>query len=465
MIAARQLADAAKALQKTVRKKNKAPADWNAVMRMAAGLGDQDTALAAAEVWLAQAPNDPHRQIAVIDALSSVARHKEAARLARALQQKPEAAADGFYLEGVFQAQLGKRTEALSLFRHALALNPNHSPVWEQIALLNGYDDLDADLAEMSAMTKRLQAPTMLIPLYYALGRAFDYAGEIDKAFHWIANGAALRQRTTPFNLQPQLAYLERLRATFTPALINQLQSEARDDNIIFILTSPRSGSTLIEQILATAPSITPTGEHMLMRLATLQLGSMEPPDMQRALNYKNSDWRKMAQTYLSALRQRFGAGKTYTDKSATNYWYAGVIRIMFPAVKLVWAKRDPRDVVWSCFRSRISANLWAQSLDDCVGAILAQDRLSEHWAEIYGDDLIETPYEELVTDPDKTTSDLFARLDKERPDDWENFYKDGNAVATASLAQVRQPLNNKAVGSWRRYEKHLAPIYDKYFQ
>ena len=434
-------------------------------MRMATGLGDQDTALAAAEAWLAQAPNDPHRQVAVIEALGGVAKHKEAAALARALQKKPEAAADGFFLEGAFQARLGRRDEALALFRRALALNANHSPVWEQIALLGGYEDFDADLAEMNALTKRLQAPNMLIPLCYAMGRAYDTAGDVDQAFHWISQGAALRQRTSPFNLQPLLAYLERLRTTFTPDLIRPLQGEAGDDNIIFILTAPRSGSTLVEQILATAPSITPTGEHMLMRLATLRLGSMEPPDMQRALSYKNSDWRKMAHTYLSAVRRRFGSGKSYTDKSVTNYWFAGVIRIMFPAVKFVWCKRDPRDVVWSCFRSRISANQWTQSLDDCTQAILAQNRLSEHWAETFGDDLIHLPYEDLVTDPDKTTSDVFGRLGKERPDDWTDFYKDDNAVATASLAQVRQPLNKKAVGSWRRYEKHLAPIYDKYLQ
>jgi len=464
MIAARQLADAALALQKIVKKKNKEPADWNAVMRLAASLGDSDTALAAARASLAQAPNDPHRQAALIDALGAVAKHEEAARLARELQKNPAAAADGYYLEGAFQARLGNRTEALTLLRRALSLNDGHITAWEQIALLNGYDDLGADLAAMGALAKQLTAPNELIPLLYALGRAYDYAGDTDHAFQCIANGAALRQRLSPFNLHPLIAYLERLRTTFTPALIDQLRSEGSDDNIIFILTAPRSGSTLIEQILATAPSVTPTGEHTLLRLATLQLGSMEPPDMSRALNYKNSDWRKMAQSYLSAVRRRFGSSAAYTDKTMINYYYAGVIKIMFPAVKLVWCKRDPRDVAWSCFRSRISANQWAQNLDDCANFLLAHNQLCEHWADIYGDNLIQVSYEDLVTNPDKSTSELFGQLKIEQPENWQDFYKDGGAVATASLAQVRQPLNNKAVGSWRRYDKHLAPIYDKYF-
>ncbi len=464
MITARQLADAAGALQKMVRKKDKAPADWSAVMRMAAGLGDQETALAAARNWQAQAPSDPHRQIAVIDALGAVAKHDEAARLARELQQKPAAAADGYYIEGVFQARLGNRSEALSLTRRALSLHPKHSTAWEQIALLNGYEDFNADIAEMSALAKRLTEPKHLIPLCYALGRAYDAAGDVDQAFHYVSTGAALRRRLSPFNLQPLLAYLERLGKTFTPALIDQLRSEAMDDNIIFILSAPRSGSTLIEQILATAQDIIPAGEHTLLRLATLKLGSMEPPDMERAKKFKNSAWRKMAQTYLSAVRRRFGGGGTYTDKSMTNYYYAGAIRIMFPAVKLIWCKRDPRDVAWSCFRSRISANEWAQNLDDCVKFNLAHNQMCEYWANIYGDDLIQFPYEQLVTNSDESTSNLFTQLGKERPNHWKDFYKAGGAVATASLAQVRQPLNDKAVGSWRRYEKHLAPVYDKYF-
>ena len=380
MIAARQRADAAVALQKLVKKKNKAPADWNAAMRMAASLGDQDTALEAAEIWLAQAPNDPQRQVAVIDALGNVAKHEKAARLARKLQQHPTIAADGYYLEGVVQGKLGNRDEALRALRQALALHPSHGPAWEQIALLGGYENINKDIAQMEALSKQLTAPAALVPLYYALGRAHDRADDIDKAFQCISSAAALRQRLSPFNLQPLLGYLERLETTFTPQLIDQLRNESSDDNVVFILTAPRSGSTLTEQILATAPNISPAGENTLLYLATLQLGSMEPPDMQKALSLKNSDWRKMAQTYLTALRRRFGASKIYTDKSATNYYYAGLIRIMFPKAKLVWCKRDPRDIVWSCFRSHISANQWTQNLDDCTRAILAQEKLCEHW-------------------------------------------------------------------------------------
>ena len=462
LIAARQLADAAAALQKTV-KKHKTPQNWQSVMQLAANLGDQETALAAAELWAAQAPGDLMRQVALIEALAGAAKHKKAAKLARKLQDKPAAAADGYYLEGVFQAQMGKRSVALPLFRKAISLHKAHTPAWEQIALLNGYEDFDEDLSAMSDLAGKLTAPKDIIPLLYAMGRAFDQADDTDRAFQCFSNGAALRQRLSPFSLEPLLAYLERLRKTFTPERISELQGNSNGDEILFILTAPRSGSTLTEQILSMAPNVAPAGENTLLRLATLPLGSMEPPDMARAAAFKKGDWRKMAQTYLAAIRRRFGAAKYYTDKSATNYYYAGLIRVLFPDTPMIWCRRDLKDIAWSCFRSRISANEWTQNLDDCARFVEAHEELCAYWAQICGDKLIELPYERLVSEPDATTSALFEKVGIERPAAWSEFYKQEGAVATASLAQVRAPLNNKAVGSWRRYEKHLAPYYDKH--
>ena len=463
LIAARQLAEAAAALQKTV-KKHKAPQDWQTVMRLAANLGDQETALTAAELWAAQAPNDPIRQVALIEALAGAAKHKKAAKLARKLQDKPAAAADGFYLEGVFQAQIGKRSEALPLFRKAISLHKAHTPAWEQIALLNGYEDFDQDLSAMAELAGKLTAPKDLIPLLYAMGRAYDQADDTDRAFQCFSNGAALRQRMAPFSLDPLLAYQDRLRTTFTPERIQGFQGETKDSNLLFVLTAPRSGSTLTEQILSMAPNVAPAGENTLLRLATLPLGSMEPPDMARAQSFKKNEWRKMGQAYQGSIRRRFGSAKYYTDKSATNYYYAGLIKILFPNTPLIWCRRDVKDIAWSCFRSRISANEWTQSLDDCARFVAAHEQLCTHWSQTCGDMFFELSYERLIDDPDTTTQDLFNNVGLERPENWSEFYKQEGAVATASLAQVRAPLNDKSIGSWRRYEKHLAPYYDKHF-
>lgn len=465
LVAQRQLGSARVAIRKLVRQKNKPGIDWKTAMSFAGQLGDQESALAAAKNWRTQSPSDPARLVAEINALGAVARHKEAALLSRELQKSTRSATDGFFLEGFYLSRFGKRERAIELFRKAIELNPNHTTAWEQIALLSGYDDREADIAAMLTAEKRVNDRELLIAIYYALGRAFDHAGETEKAFSFISKGAALRIESAPFELAPLHAYLGRLRTTFCPEFVKKHQNGEAGKGAIFILSAPRSGSTLIEQILTTASSVTPTSEHMILRNASLELGNMEPQEMAATNDYKQSDWNKIAQGYFDGLRKRFGASKTYTDKTLINYYYAGLIRILFPAAKVVWLRRDPRDVVWSCFRSRINANQWAESLDTACGFIKAHHDACAYWAELFGDNLITLDFETLVADGDATSEKLFEHVGIERPNEWSNFYKSNNPVATASLAQVREPLNTKGVGAWKRYEKHLAPIYDKHFQ
>jgi tetratricopeptide (TPR) repeat protein len=456
----RNLDKAASSLARLVRKKGVANVDWRQAAGLASTVGDMDLALAAVERWRDQDPADPNRQIAVINALGAVARHKDAARLAHKLQGDPRAAGEGYFLEGYYQARFGRTREALELYRRALDVAPNHTPAWEQIALLQGYENPDAAIEKMEQLAKSISNPALLIPLHYALGRAHDHAGNYDSAYQHIEAGAGLREQSSPFDVQPQTDYYARLQTTFTTDLVAQLQSESGGREAIFLVSAPRSGTTLVEQILSTTDQVTATGEHTFIRLASLPLASMEPPDMARAQQFGRKDWQHMAQTYLKGLHRRFRIRRSFTDKSLLNHNFAGLIRILFPDAKIIWLRRDMRDVAWSCFRSRISANQWAQNLTNCIRFLQAHEQLCAHWSRVFGDDMLVVDYEDLVSSPDSATARLFEYAGLERPENWSEFYRAASPVATASLAQVRQPLTQSAVGAWRRYEKQLAPIY-----
>ncbi len=460
LVQARDLDKAAAALAKLLQKKGKAGLDWRQAANLASTLGDQDLVLTAVQKWCDDAPADPQRQVAVINALGAVARHRDAALAARKLQEHPQAAAEGFYLEGYYQARFGRTDRALALQRKALELFPQHAPAWEQIALLGGYQDITADIAEMERLVASLDAPQQRVPFYYALGRAYDRAGDYATAFARIQAGAQLRQQLSPFELQPQLDYYERLAASFSAERMQRFTNPAGGSGAVFVLSAPRSGTTLVEQILATAQGVTATGEHMLMRVASLPLASMEPPDMQRAEQFARRDWQQMAQAYLGRVRRRFNVDRHFTDKSLLNHNYAGLTAVLLPEARFIWLKRDPRDVAWSCFRSRISANRWAQKLEDCLRYIEGLERLCTHWLDVLGDRVMVLEYEQLVTDPEATSAALFTHLGLQRPERWHEFHSSSSPVATASLAQVRQPLSPAAVGSWRRYEEYLGPLY-----
>ncbi|MEE4192417.1 MAG: sulfotransferase [Halieaceae bacterium] len=462
LVGARQLDKAASALARLLEKKRKAGLDWRQAANLASTLGDQDLVLAAVQKWRDEAPDDPQRQVAVISALGAVARHRDAALAARKLQEHPQAAAEGYYLEGYYQARFGRTEKALALHRRALELLPQHTPAWEQIALLGGYQDLEADLAEMERLHGSLGNPQQRVPLLYAMGRAYDKVGDYDTAFARIQAGAQLREQLSPFELQPQLDYYGRLANSFNAEILQRHANPSGGSGAVFVLGAPRSGTTLVEQILATAQGMTATGEHMLMRVASLPLASMEPPDMLRAEQFARRDWQQMAQTYLGRIRRRFKADRHFTDKSLLNHNYAGLAAVLLPEARFIWLRRDPRDVAWSCFRSRISANQWAQNLQDCLRYIEGVERLCTHWAALLGDRMLVLEYEQLVKEPDAISEALFAHLGLQRPVAWQQFHSSSSPVATASLAQVRQPLSPAAVGSWRRYEKQLGPLYQQ---
>ena len=450
-------------LRKLVKKKPNSGVDWRSAMDVAGQLANHDAALAAAQNWRAEAPADPQRIVAEITALGTVSRHKEAALLARALKDHSAAAANGYSLEAFYLARFGKRDKAIDLCRQAIALNNNHAHAWEQLAVLNGFEDLSADIDAMRRVEKNLRTESDAIALFYALARAYDAAGDYDAAFRYYSKAATIQNEAAPFDIAPVSHYLAGLKATFTEAYVARHENAGAGEGLTFILSLPRSGSTLLEQIFSTDEEIKPTGEHAILRNAALALKTLDPQTMRDADAFKQSDWRRIGLGYVDGLRRRFGASKRYTDKTLILYFYAGLIRILYPEARLVWLVRDPKDVAWSCFRSRLNGAPWSENLQSACEFVKAYDEISRYWADLFGDRLIKISYEDLIESPEQTVSSLFAHLGKTAPAGWTAFHENTNPVATNSLGQVREPLNRKGLGAWRRYEDHLAPIFEQH--
>ena len=465
-LAQREFAQANTALRKLVRQKDKAGVDWTAAAAMARQLADEDTALAALQNWRAQSPTDPERLIAEIASLGATAKHQDAAKLARALQKIPSAATDGYYMEGFYQARFGEREKSIALCRQALEINKDHAPAWEHIALMNGFGDVQADLAEMERIANSPANQDQALAIALALGRAYDHLGDVDKAYSWVEKAAQFRSGPQAFNNKQIETYFTALRDTFSLSYTNEHAVENGGEGAVFILSPPRSGSTLLEQILSTAKGVKATSEHSILRNAAIRLGGMEPQVMRgAATSFKPEDWRSMSQDYFTGLRKRFGSSNVYTDKSLTNYIYAGLIRLLFPKAKFIWLRRDLRDVAWSCYRSRLYGAQWTENLETTCGFLQTHEAICRHWSKLYNDQLLEMSYEKLVSEPEESAKLLFDHIGVERPENWREFHQVNDPVATNSMAQVREPLHTKGIGGWKRYEKFLGPIYERCFQ
>ena len=298
--------------------------------------------------------------------------------------------------------------------------------------------------------------------LGFALGRMLDEAGAYDEAF--AAYGQANRDsRLIPgppgarYDRTAQEAVVDRLIAAFPAAENTEREGEGGEDAPVFICGMFRSGSTLTEQILAAHSRVTPGGE--LDLLPAMVRRELQPwPDSLATLDEAKVTALRAA--YLEGLRARLPDADRITDKRPDNFLHVGLIKTLFPRARIVHTRRDPLDNCLSCWFLHLShAMPWALDLEDAAHWLIQQERLMDHWKSLWPDDIHTLDYDALVADPKVKVRDLLAFCGLDWEDGCLSFHALDNAVRTASVWQVREPLYRRASGRWRNYERHVGPL------
>ena len=464
-MSAGRLAEAAAAYANAERAQ---PADFRAPMSLATialRLGDPAQALAPLRRAARLAPqvfDAQHNLGAVAQALALW--EEAAAAYERALALRPEALETRRNL-AIVLAILGRTEAALDQHR-ALARHPQ-TRLWAltRIALLRPEAASEADVGEMrrAAADGAVDLDTRA-GLWFALGEALERTGDGEAAFAAFAEGNRLKRESflaDPRTSPPRLLEAHRLAAkrvveTFTTGFLATraglgLSTEAP----IFIVGMPRSGSTLIEQILASHPQVASLGETAaLPRL--LERGELMAAAPDKAAV------RDIGRRYLDDARARGWRGASrFVDKTLENYLHVGAIAAMFPRAVILHAARDALDTCVSCFRQLFASG--AETLYDLgeIGAEYVTYReVMEHWRRVLPGRVIDVDHEQLVEGPEAQIRWLVTEACGLA---WNDaclaFHETPGAVRTASSAQVRQPIFRTSLGRWRRYAAHLGPL------
>lgn len=408
-----------------------------------------------------RAPEEAHLNRAVI-----LARHLERPddaqrELERALTLNPRCVPALLNL-GSLCEQRGAPDEALRWYGELLEIDPRHALALSRLAGLRTVpaadDPLIARLAAAVAEPGRSAAERA--DLGFGLGKALDDVGRFDEAFAaYTAANAASRQAATPparYDAAAEAARIDRLIAAF-PRPAAAAASIAASPPPIFICGMFRSGSTLIEQVLAGHPRITAGGElDLLPALAAEHLPAGRPwPVLEQPALLAT-----LAGDYLQALQRRFPTADRVTDKRPDNFLHIGLIKALFPTARIVYTRRDALDNCLSAFFLHLGHDMpWALDLRDAGHWYRQHERLMAHWLGGWGDDIHTVDYDRFVVDPETEARRLldFCGLD------WHpaclDFHRRADRVQTASLWQVRQPLYRRASGRWRNYARHLAGL------
>jgi len=438
---------------------------WRGVIDLAMRIGDDDLAAIAAARFRALMPKDPGRRAVEMELLAETGATRQALTLARRLESDHPTDARWPLLAGTYLARLGLEDEAIGALRRATRRAPGMPLAWERFASLKTFTTSDPDLAALERASLQFSNQPDGAALAYALGKAYDDIGDVDRAFDAFRRGAAHTLGGRMPRMDAFFAQAAETLAAFPAERLAADFATDRPERPILVIGTPRSGTTLLERILAASPAVTSGGELKMLRLACLGFSPPSPARVAAFVRLAGSEaeaWQQVAETYVRKLVVRFGRANGVVDKGLVNYLYVGALALALPQARIIHVRRDPIDVAWSCFRRRFHDGLaWSYNFESLAAFIRGYGDICAHWQRVLPGRILTVEFEKLVTDPESETARVFEFVGIERPKDWQSFHQKSGAVHTSSQLQVRRPLNSDGVGAWKRYERHLGPLFD----
>lgn len=421
-----------------------------------------EEAVAAAERALALAPDDARLQVLRAgmlaragDPASAVPGFEEALRL------RPDS--PGTWLGyGHVLKTLGRADDGIAAYRRAIRQKPGFGEAWWSLANLKTHRFSDDDIAAMEVQIARGDiGEDALTHFCFALGKAREDRGEHDAAFAHYDRANRTWRRHVQYDPVQTTTEHDAAIAAFTPELFARLAGAGEPDPApILIVGLPRSGSTLIEQILASHSHVDGTSElPELGRLVRSVNRDGGPPYPAAVSEFTSARCARLGRRYLEATQRHRRGRPRFTDKMPNNFALVGLLRLILPNARVINAKRHPLDTCLGCYKQHFaSGQTFTYDLEELAEFYLEYDRLMAHWHAVLPGFVLDVQYEELIADQEGQTRRLleFCGLPFEQP--CLEFHRTERPVQTASSEQVRQPLYSSSVGHWRRYERHLAP-------
>ena len=350
-------------------------------------------------------------------------------------------------------------------FRDVLRLQPQHGEAWRLLSGLKRF--ASADDNDIEEMPRLLRDATLKKPdemhVQFGLGKALVDIGEFDDAFRQIAAANAAYRNSYEYDIEKDAEYFESIQDVFSEEFLSDREGwGSASDRPIFIVGMMRSGTSLVEQILASHPSVTGCGEltelDRLTRNDEARPGGLDYPQSMRSLDRTLS--KSLAEEYLRRVQVYAPGAERTTDKMPGNFLHIGLIRVLLPNATIIHCARDPVDTCLSCFRNYFAGfHSFAYDLEDLGTYYCLYQKLMDHWRSVASINLHEICYEDLVANPEDEIRRLLHACGLSWNDQCLNFHQTTRPVRTASAAQVRRPMYSSSVEAWRKFESHLGPL------
>lgn len=398
-------------------------------------------------------PEEVHLNIANI-CMDHLQDHDEAKRHLNAALELNPAYASAYHNLGNLAEQEGDREEAARCFGQCLSLDPGHDYALARLADTHKFEHKDDPLLARleSAASNRRDSDVL-----FAAGKAWEQLGEFDTAWKYFSRGNEIDKLALPaYHRKQAEETFDSIIERCGEAWLERFGGESHD--AVFVCGMFRTGSTLLEQILAAHPAFQAGGESQYFPRLVAREFPRYPLGLEGLTDSQLNGWRQGHAEYLEKV---FGGSKRLTDKRPDNFLYIGLIKAVLPSAKFVVTERDWRDVATSIYSVRLGATQnYATDLRNIRHYIAQQERLVEHWASLLGPDLVRIRYEDIINRTRDTIGGLLDWLGEGWDDQCLSFHALKNSVKTASVWQVREPLHAKSVGRWSHYRRHFQAVF-----
>lgn len=371
---------------------------------------------------------------------------------------------------GAVLQDTGDFAGAISSYRHAIKIRPHYADAHRLLAFVRQHATDDEEIRAMEALASDKQVSEHdLMLVSFGLGKAYDDLRQYDTAFKHYLLGNSLKRKTIRYSVEDDALFFAQIKDVFTSQFCRDRYSAGcLNENAVFVIGMPRSGTTLVEHILAGHPKIAAAGElNHIDVIAHEFLPNMAKRSGWRAQRFPSllqemepGRYKELGQTYVNQIKHMYNGSVKVIDKMPFNFRYVGLLKLMLPGCKIIHCKRSPLDTGVSVFKSYFTSNVrFAYDLEEIGHYYNLYEDLMIHWEKVLPGSVHTVEYENLVLDHRKETKTLCEFLELPWNEITVEHFEVDRPVRTASALQVRRPIYRSSLDSWRRYENHVEPL------
>ena len=382
----------------------------------------------------------------------------------KAIALKPDFAVANNNL-GIAYLRTGDPKLASKFFENAITITPGYATAHHNLSGVKVYKEKDKQVSLIeSLLIENNLSQKERIYLNFALAKAYEDLGNHEELFKHLNEGNRIRKKEMSNSIADSEEHNELIKLFFNSNNINNIKLTYRDSlpiRPIFIVGMPRSGTSLVEQIISSHHEVYGAGE--VNNFHNIIMPIIEKHAVNENYNLKNDEFALIRKQYSNSLERFYANEKVITDKWILNFKTIGFILSAFPESKIVHLKRDARATCWSIYKHYFSdeGNRWAYDYQDLARFYKSYVGLMDYWHNLFPGKIYDISYEDLTSNQEKETRNLLRYCDLDWDENCLNFYTNTRAVKTASAVQVRNKMYQGSSDVWRQYSEHLKPLLD----